>query len=36
LLRILALGQKEIAEGKFSSATDVFAELDRIDEKDME
>ena len=36
LLRILALGQKEIAEGKFSSAADVFAELDRLDEEDSE
>ncbi|SOE92794.1 Antitoxin Phd_YefM, type II toxin-antitoxin system [Burkholderia sp. D7] len=36
LLHILALGQTEIAEGKFSSATDVFAELDCLDEKAME
>jgi prevent-host-death family protein len=29
LLRILALGQKEIEQGQFRSAEEVFAELDR-------
>jgi hypothetical protein len=33
LLCILALGQKEIAGAKFSSAADVLAELDRLDEE---
>jgi hypothetical protein len=36
LLCILALGQNEIAGGKFSSAADVFAELDSPDEEDKE
>nr|WP_255502976.1 type II toxin-antitoxin system prevent-host-death family antitoxin [Cupriavidus sp. UME77] len=34
LLKILALGEKEIAQGKVTTAADVFAELDRLDEKD--
>ena len=29
LLRILALGQREIEQGKFSSAEDFFAEMDK-------
>jgi prevent-host-death family protein len=29
LLRILALGNKQIEEGKFRSAEDVFADLDK-------
>lgn len=29
LLKILALGNREIEEGKFRPAADVFAELDR-------
>ncbi|MDF3836950.1 type II toxin-antitoxin system Phd/YefM family antitoxin [Cupriavidus basilensis] len=33
LLKILALGQKEIAEGKVTAAADVFAELDRLDKE---
>jgi hypothetical protein len=31
LLRILALGHKEIEAGRFTAASDVFAELDRVD-----
>ncbi|MDW3685707.1 type II toxin-antitoxin system Phd/YefM family antitoxin [Cupriavidus sp. CV2] len=34
LLKILALGEKEIAEGKVTAAESVFAELDRLDEED--
>ncbi|EHP41845.1 prevent-host-death family protein 2 [Cupriavidus basilensis OR16] len=34
LLKILALGEKEIAQGKVTTAADVFAELDRLDKKD--
>ncbi len=30
LLRMLALGNKEIEQGKFRDAEDVFAELDKI------
>jgi len=29
LLQVLALGQLEIEQGRFSSAEDVFAELDK-------
>lgn len=32
LLKILALGNKEIEQGKFRSADDVFAALDQEDE----
>lgn len=31
LLEMLALGRQEIETGKFTSAIDVFAELDRMD-----
>ncbi|VVO13050.1 hypothetical protein PS718_03585 [Pseudomonas fluorescens] len=31
LLKLLAMGNREIEEGKFSDAEDVFAELDRVD-----
>ncbi|MCU6432553.1 type II toxin-antitoxin system Phd/YefM family antitoxin [Undibacterium sp. Jales W-56] len=31
LLKILALGNREIEQGKFRSAEDVFAELDKAD-----
>lgn len=31
LLKVLALGQHEIANGQFRDADDVFAELDRAD-----
>lgn len=31
LLKILALGNREIEQGKFRDAEDVFAELDRAD-----
>jgi len=31
LLKILALGNREIEQGKFRSADDVFAEMDRDD-----
>jgi prevent-host-death family protein len=31
LLKLLAMGNREIEEGKFRSAEDVFAELDRAD-----
>jgi hypothetical protein len=34
LLKILALGEKEIAEGKVTAAADVFAELARQDGED--
>ncbi len=32
LLKILALGQQEIEQGRFRDAEDVFAELDKDDE----
>ena len=31
LLKILALGNREIEQGKFRDAADVFAELDKAD-----
>lgn len=31
LLKILALGNREIEQGKFRDAEDVFAELDKVD-----
>jgi prevent-host-death family protein len=31
LLKLLAMGNREIEEGKFRNAEDVFAELDRVD-----
>ncbi|MEO6422661.1 MAG: type II toxin-antitoxin system Phd/YefM family antitoxin [Candidatus Nitrotoga sp.] len=31
LLKILALGNREIEQGKFRDVEDVFAELDKID-----
>lgn len=31
LLKILALGNREIEQGKFRNAEDVFAELDKVD-----
>jgi prevent-host-death family protein len=31
LLKLLAMGNREIEEGKFRNAEDVFAELDRAD-----
>lgn len=31
LLKLLAMGNREIDEGKFRDAEDVFAELDRAD-----
>lgn len=31
LLKLLAMGNREIEEGKFRDAEDVFAELDRIE-----
>ncbi|KAE9642514.1 MULTISPECIES: type II toxin-antitoxin system Phd/YefM family antitoxin [Pseudomonas] len=31
LLKLLAMGNREIEEGKFSDAEDVFAELDKAD-----
>jgi prevent-host-death family protein len=31
LLKILALGQHEIATGEYRDAADVFADLDRVD-----
>ncbi|MGV8886977.1 MAG: type II toxin-antitoxin system Phd/YefM family antitoxin [Pseudomonas sp.] len=31
LLKLLAMGNREIVEGKFRDAEDVFAELDRAD-----
>lgn len=31
LLKLLAMGSREIEEGKFRDAEDVFAELDRIE-----
>ncbi|MBS0452087.1 MAG: type II toxin-antitoxin system Phd/YefM family antitoxin [Proteobacteria bacterium] len=31
LLKILALGNREIEQGKFRSATEVFAEMDKED-----
>ncbi|WGS54453.1 type II toxin-antitoxin system Phd/YefM family antitoxin [Paraburkholderia sp. D15] len=34
LLKILALGQKEIAQGRTTPAEDVFAELDRLDREE--
>jgi len=34
LLKILALGQKEIAEGRTTPAEEVFAELDRMDKEE--
>lgn len=33
LLKILALGNREIEQGKFRDAGDVFAELDRADQE---
>ncbi|MFM0016602.1 type II toxin-antitoxin system Phd/YefM family antitoxin [Paraburkholderia sediminicola] len=32
LLKILAIGSKEIQQGKFKDAEDVFADLDRFEE----
>lgn len=32
LLKLLALGQREIEEGKFRPASEVFAEMDRADD----
>jgi prevent-host-death family protein len=32
LLKLLAMGKQQIQDGKFSSAEDVFAELDAEDE----
>ena len=32
LLKILALGNREIEQGKFRDAEDVFAELDKADD----
>jgi hypothetical protein len=32
LLKILALGNHEIEQGKYRDAEDVFAELDRADQ----
>ncbi len=34
LLQLLAQGRQEIEEGRVSSATDVFARLDALDEAD--
>jgi len=34
LLKILALGQKEIEQGKTTVAAEVFAELDRLDDEE--
>ena len=34
LLKILAIGQKQVEQGKTTSAEDVFAELDRLDDKE--
>jgi prevent-host-death family protein len=34
LLKILALGQKEIGQGKTTGAAEVFAELDRLDDEE--
>lgn len=34
LLKILALGQKQIAEGKTTPGEEVFAELDRLDKEE--
>jgi len=34
LLKILALGQKEVEQGKTTSADEVFAELDRLDDEE--
>jgi len=34
LLKILALGNREIARGEFQSAAEVFAEIDRLDRTD--
>lgn len=34
LLKILALGQKEISEGRTTPADKVFAELDRLDSEE--
>lgn len=31
LLKLLAMGNREIEEGKFSDAKDVFAEMDKAD-----
>ncbi|KPG93705.1 hypothetical protein AEQ67_24870 [Pseudomonas sp. RIT-PI-q] len=31
LLKLLAMGHREIEEGKFQDAEDVFAELDKAD-----
>ena len=31
LLKILALGQREIEQGAFQDAEDVFAEIDQLD-----
>ncbi|WP_213940170.1 type II toxin-antitoxin system Phd/YefM family antitoxin [Pseudomonas sp. dw_612] len=31
LLKLLAMGNREIEEGKFRDAEEVFAELDRVD-----
>ncbi|MFJ2714121.1 type II toxin-antitoxin system Phd/YefM family antitoxin [Pseudomonas sp. NPDC087346] len=31
LLKLLAMGNREIEEGKFREAEDVFADLDRVD-----
>jgi prevent-host-death family protein len=31
LLKLLAMGNREIEEGKFRDAEDVFAELDKVD-----
>ncbi|MGJ7501044.1 type II toxin-antitoxin system Phd/YefM family antitoxin [Variovorax sp. ZT5P49] len=33
LLKVLALGNREIEQGQFRSATDVFADLDQEDEQ---
>jgi prevent-host-death family protein len=33
LLKMLALGNKEIEEGRFRSAQEIFAELDEADEQ---
>ena len=34
LLKILALGSNEIAQGKLTAAAKVFNELDRLDKED--
>jgi prevent-host-death family protein len=33
LLKLLAMGNREIEEGKFRDAEDVFAEMDRADDQ---